>query len=498
MSNSPEDENYAKQNEPQNPSEETPVGETSKVGPVNNSIPKEDTISSKESSLPEVPEPPTTQNLENEEHSFSNTQVQNPDSFKSEASQMNPPVKSHLDNESTFAMGISPESYSQTNPGSSFYSNPAGGVYAQTATKKEKETSNGTVGKVALIAALLATLSLGGGYAGSALYNNNNPTGSYGGSEITLNGVSDTSEPTESLAQVAQAVAPSVVSIEVTTRQGTGSGSGVIISSNGNILTNNHVVSGGENGKITVKLHDGQTGEATILGTDEATDLAVISVKDLNDLKPAVFGSTDSLNVGDTVLALGSPLGLEGSVSSGIVSALDRVVSLGSNSTGAPSALVGDAIQTDAAINPGNSGGALVNLKGEVVGINTAIASLGNSFGGQVGSIGLGFAISSDEAVKIAASLEKGESPDRGVLGVMISDALDGGAKIESVSEGGAAANVLEVNDVILSVNSKTISNAQDLTAIIRSETPGEEITLNIIRDGNEQEVKVTLQSSKS
>lgn len=496
MSNSPENENYVKQNEPQNSSEETAIGETSKVEPVNNSISKENTISSKENSLLEIPKPPATQNLENEQHSFSNTQVQNPDSFKSEASQMNSPVKSHLDNESTFAMGVSPESYSQTNPGSSFYSNPAGGVYAQTATKKE--TSNGTVGKVALIAALLAALSLGGGYAGSALYNSNNPTGSYGGSEITLNGVSDTSEPTESLAQVAQAVAPSVVSIEVATRQGTGSGSGVIINSNGNILTNNHVVSGGENGKITVKLHDGQTGEATILGTDEATDLAVISVKGLNDLKPAVFGSTDSLNVGDTVLALGSPLGLEGSVSSGIVSALDRVVSLGSNSTGAPSALVGDAIQTDAAINPGNSGGALVNLKGEVVGINTAIASLGNSFGGQVGSIGLGFAISSDEAVKIAASLEKGESPDRGVLGVMISDALDGGAKIESVSEGGAAANVLEVNDVILSVNSKTISNAQDLTAIIRSETPGEEITLNIIRDGNEQEVKVTLQSSKS
>ena len=189
-----------------------------------------------------------------------------------------------------------------------------------------------------------------------------------------------------SLASVAAAVQPSVVSILVTGITGQDEGSGVILKSNGVILTNDHVVSAAEpGGQITVKFSDGRTAGATVLGSDPAADIAVIQAHGVSGLKPATLGNSDDLKVGDAVLAVGSPLGLDGSVTAGIVSALNRNLSGG----GGSSVSLNDAIQTDAAINPGNSGGPLVNGAGQVVGINTAIASLSQGSG----NIGVGFAI---------------------------------------------------------------------------------------------------------
>jgi putative serine protease PepD len=188
-----------------------------------------------------------------------------------------------------------------------------------------------------------------------------------------------------SLASVAAAVQPSVVSILVTGITGQDEGSGVILKSNGVILTNDHVVSAAEpGGQITVKFSDGRTAGATVLGSDPAADIAVIQAHGVSGLKPATLGNSDDLKVGDAVLAVGSPLGLDGSVTAGIVSALNRNLSGGGSSVS-----LNDAIQTDAAINPGNSGGPLVNGAGQVVGINTAIASLSQGSG----NIGVGFAI---------------------------------------------------------------------------------------------------------
>jgi putative serine protease PepD len=216
-------------------------------------------------------------------------------------------------------------------------------------------------------------------------------------------------------AQVAAAVQPSVVSISVTTDTGQDTGSGVIIRSDGTILTNAHVVSAAQQGgQVSVKFSDGKTADAKVLGTDPTKDIAVIKATGVSGLKPATLGDSSAVAVGDSVLAVGSPLGLDGSVTSGIVSALNRTIDessaqpqqpqggwpfgLGQRQQQQPAASIKDAIQTDAAINPGNSGGALVNSSGQVIGINTAIATTSSGSG----SIGVGFAIPMNEAKKVA------------------------------------------------------------------------------------------------
>jgi putative serine protease PepD len=223
------------------------------------------------------------------------------------------------------------------------------------------------------------------------------------------------------LAKVAEAVLPSIVTITVATSSQVGEGSGVIIRSDGMILTNNHVIEAAVNGAGTVKVTfgNGSSADATIVGQDRSADLAVIHAAGVTGLKPAVFGSVSALHVGDTVLAIGSRLGLVGSVTSGIVSALHRTITLpgqesapydGLPGQSAPAGgVVSDMIQTDTAINPGNSGGALVNDVGQVVGITTAIASTGGGYiGQQSGSIGVGFAIPADAASRVAVQLMGG------------------------------------------------------------------------------------------
>lgn len=223
------------------------------------------------------------------------------------------------------------------------------------------------------------------------------------------------------LAMVAASVLPSIVTIMVTTSTQSGEASGVIIRSDGAILTNNHVIEAAANGAGTIKVafSNGKSAAASIVGQDAAADLAVIRTSGASGLVPAAFGSVSALHVGDTVLAIGSPLGLAESVTSGIVSALHRTITVGSRSvqpySGFPgqsspaASVISDMIQTDTAINPGNSGGALVNDAGQVVGITTAIASTGGGYiGQQSGSIGVGFAIPADTASRIAAQLMAG------------------------------------------------------------------------------------------
>jgi putative serine protease PepD len=246
------------------------------------------------------------------------------------------------------------------------------------------------------IAAAVATMALAGGSA---------VAGGYAALELrpqTVQTVStaapasgSTSVETTSLANVAAAVLPSVVSIQ--TEQAVGSG--VVIDADGAILTNNHVVATASGTTVQVTFSSGKTATATIVGTDPTHDLAVIRVSGVSGLRPVTFGDSSALHVGDTVLAIGSPLGLDGSVTSGIVSALNRTIDVGENARSTTTSITG-AIQTDAAINPGNSGGALVNSAGQLIGINSAIATSSGS-----GHIGVGFAISSNTAKQVAEQL---------------------------------------------------------------------------------------------
>jgi putative serine protease PepD len=314
--------------------------------------------------------------------------------------------------------------------------------------------------------------------------------------------------PDEPLSQAAAAVLPSVVSITFESNLGAGQGSGVVISSDGQILTNNHVVAeAADGGRLSVTFSDGSDADARILGRDPATDLAVIQAEDVSGLTEAKLGSSADLHVGDTVLAIGSPLGLDGSVSAGIVSALDRSITLsndlpespfgnGGQRQAAPSAVI-DAIQTDAAINPGNSGGALINADGEVVGINTAIASLagGSGAGSQGGNIGVGFAIPIDSARSIAEQLVENGEVTHAFLGVRIADAENGGGAVVGQVDNGQPADDagIEQGDVITKVDDTEITSGSDLTSAIRSHRPGDKVTITYTRDGDNKTTEVTL-----
>lgn len=295
---------------------------------------------------------------------------------------------------------------------------------------------------------------------------------------------------------VAATVLPSVVSISVRTQMGEGTGTGVIISSDGEILTNNHVVEGaGQNGQVQVTFSDGTTADAEVLGTDPTTDLAVIKAQDVSGLTPAQLGSSADIAVGEQVVAIGSPLGLEGTVTTGIVSALNRPVQTGDQNSQESSVM--DAIQTDAPINPGNSGGPLVNMAGEVIGINSAIATTGQSSG----SIGLGFSIPIDQAKPIADELLKDGEATHARIGVGVGDPQDGtrGALIASVEANSSGAEAgLQEGDVVTKIDDRIITNGTSLVAAARSHRPGDTVTLTYLRDGEEQTTELTLGSDAS
>jgi len=307
----------------------------------------------------------------------------------------------------------------------------------------------------------------------------------------------------DSVQAVAATVLPSVVKIDVAGPQGAGSGSGIILSSDGQILTNNHVVElAGSDGTLRVTFNDGSHADAKILGTDPLTDTALIQADGVSGLTPATIGKSGDLAVGQSVVAIGSPLGLDSTVTSGIVSALNRPVDVGNDGQG--NSTVYPAIQTDAAINPGNSGGALVDLNGHVVGINAAIATAGQGVGGESGNIGVGFAIPMDEVMPIVDQMSKGETPTHARLGVAVSAsdtqqnglASDEGASIEKVNAGSTAANAgIAQGDVITKVDDHLIADADSLIATIRSYRPGDKVTVTYTHDGQTKTAELTLDS---
>jgi putative serine protease PepD len=318
-------------------------------------------------------------------------------------------------------------------------------------------------------------------------------------------------QPDEPLSLAAAAVLPSVVSITAGGGPVPGQGSGVIISADGYVLTNNHVVAeAADGGDLNVTLPDGSTASAEIVGRDPATDLAVIQIDDAGDLDltAATLGSSADLVVGDTVLAIGSPLGLDGSVTSGIVSALNRAITLnessspfGGGSRGTTAVI--DAVQTDTAINPGNSGGPLINADGEVVGVNTAIASLAQGTTSEGGNIGVGFAIPIDDARTTADQLIEDGEVTHAFLGVQVADAIrEGsgnsaettGAVIAGVEDGSPADEAgLQEGDIVTAVDGEAVRDATALTAVIRSHAPGDEVTLTVRRDDEDIEVTAAL-----
>ena len=316
-------------------------------------------------------------------------------------------------------------------------------------------------------------------------------------------------------AVTAAAVSPSVVAITVTSGQGTDQGSGVIFDTLGRILTNNHVVAaGGQGATISVTLNDLRTYDATVVGTDPSTDLAVIKLTNApKDLKAIALGDANAITVGEPVMAVGNPLGLAGTVTTGIVSALNRPVTTTTQQPGdqfgqqtASDAVVTNAVQTSAAINPGNSGGALVNAGGQLIGINSAIASLGSSGGSssQSGNIGIGFAIPVDQAKSIADQLISSGKAAHAYLGVNSKDDVvtDGSAKraaavIARVVNGTPAAKAgLQVGDAIIAVDGKSIDGSLSLVAQVRERTVGDKVTIKIVRDGQNKDISVILTSS--
>jgi len=399
------------------------------------------------------------------------------------------------------AAGTQQQPALETDPHGQAWQQPGEGqpIWAAPVGTDQRPPSNGRGRKIFVAGAAAVLIALGAGGVGAATAlafdsgDGNSPKVQTGNSSVTK--VVDRS----SLAQIASAVQDSVVSI--TTQ--TGEGSGVILSADGYIVTNNHVVATAQGDSVTVIFADGKKATASIVGTDPRTDLAVVKASGVSGLHAAKFGSSANMQVGDTVLAIGSPLGLEGSVTAGIISAKDRTIQSSSEDQGQQNPLGGSQqqsqgasttmsglLQTDAPINPGNSGGALVNTSGEVIGINSAIATQGQSSG----NIGLGFAIPSDKASQVANDLMAGKKVSHPALGVSVADAENGGALVSNVTKNSAAAKAgIQQGDVITSVDGKAIDDSNDLVAAVQGGTVGQKMALEFTRDGAKKQVTVTL-----
>ncbi|MGC4893403.1 S1C family serine protease [Micromonospora sp. DT31] len=338
---------------------------------------------------------------------------------------------------------------------------------------------------ISLVTALLAG-SLGSALTYALLRGGDVPTlGAQAGQAPAL-----TQRKPESLAGVAERVLPSVVTIRVASLGGTSEGSGFVVSTEGHIVTNDHVVADGP-GKATVVFNDGSTAAATVVGQDPESDLAVIKVS-RTGLTPVQFGDSDTLAVGDPVLAVGSPLSLANTVTAGIVSALDRTMRAGE--PGGPIRYYA-AIQTDAAVNHGNSGGPLVDGAGRVVGVNSTIKSL-VADGQEAGNIGLAFAIPINQAKRIAEEIIGTGKARRTVIGAQVggTGATGGGVRLNAVEPAGpAAAAGLRTGDVVLRLDRHPMTDPTDLVALVRKYAPGSVVTVEYRRGSARQNASVTL-----
>jgi putative serine protease PepD len=346
-----------------------------------------------------------------------------------------------------------------------------------------------------MVAALLAG-TLGGalGFAAAARLS---------GDTVTLGGTGPDGVPSladrapASVAGIAKKVQPSVVSIEISSAGTRGNGSGFVVSTDGYVVTNNHVAAPAANGgALRVVFQDGTYSAATIVGLDPNSDIAVLRIRRGN--LPAVqFGDSDKVAVGDPVVAFGSPLGLAGTVTSGIVSALDRPVVTGGEDRSEASYMA--ALQTDAAINPGNSGGPLVDGSGRVIGVNSAIATLAGS-SGRAGSIGLGFSIPINQAKRIAEEIIATGHAKRTVIGAKLDMAYTnpaGGVRLAEVPEGPAQQAGLRDGDVITEFNGRRVSDPTDLIALIRKFPAGAKVRVGYTRGGQSRTVEVTLAETR-
>ena len=319
---------------------------------------------------------------------------------------------------------------------------------------------------------------------------------SVAGFEPTLAPASGGRVPVSQTTRIADDVLPTVVSLVVRGADQVSSGSGFVIDPRGYIATNSHVVSPAEgSGSVTVSFGNGQRVRGEIVGRSPTYDLAVVKV-DVDDLPTATFGDSDLVKVGDPVVAVGSPLGLSGTVTTGIISAIDRPVS---TSDGNQASYI-SAMQTDAAINPGNSGGPLVDRRGHVIAIATAIATLGAQ--GQSGSIGLGFAIPMNRAKTVLQQLIRDGEAQYPVVGVLLDLTYTGpGARIQSdsapgqaITPGGPADRAgLEPGDRVVAVDREVVSTPEEFVVAVRAHFPGDEVVLTVIRDGERLTLPITL-----
>ena len=353
----------------------------------------------------------------------------------------------------------------------------------------------------ALVVVMVAAIF--GGIAGAFLVSRRDG----GPASLPVAPAGSTARPAGSIADIAARTLPSVVTINVKGAGTAGTGSGFVLRKDGYILTNNHVVDGAaKTGKITVLFSDGKQSEAKIIGRDASYDLAVIRV-DRRDLPALGFGVSSTVVVGDPVIAVGAPLGLDSTVTSGIVSALNRPVAPGGS--GDSTAAFINAIQTDAAINPGNSGGPLLDMAGRVIGVNSAIARLagsGGPVGEQSGNIGVGFAIPSDQARKTAEQLIATGKATHPVIGVMLDTTYEGeGVKIATTSrngsppitKGGPADKAgLLPGDVIIKFAGQPVVGPDEFVVAIRAKSVGDQVELTVRRGTSERTVKMTLQAA--
>jgi putative serine protease PepD len=398
------------------------------------------------------------------------------------------------------------------------YGGPSGDPYGGSGGSSGGARQPRRIGTAAVVAATAFVFGAGGVAVGAELLNNNDnsSTPAVGAPAANVTSSALNTSP-KTFAGIAARVLPSVVSINVKSTNEDDTGSGIVLRSDGYILTNNHVVAAASSGgTVSVTFNDGSSASARIVGTDTLDDLAVVRVSKTG-LSPASLGNSGAIQVGDPVLAVGSPLGLAGTVTSGIVSALNRPVEtqqeqqqsspfgLGNGgSTQAQQPTVIDAIQTDAAINPGNSGGALVDAAGQVIGINSAIASLGdNVLGSQSGNIGVGFAIPINEAKTVAAELIASGHAVHPLLGVSLLDQTTSAgadrAIVHTVTSGSPAAKAgIKAGDVIVAVDGLPTQGADAVIAAIRSHSPGEHVTVTVQRGGSTKTVTAVLTTESS
>ncbi|WP_407111762.1 trypsin-like peptidase domain-containing protein [Streptomyces okerensis] len=356
-------------------------------------------------------------------------------------------------------------------------------------------------------ALLLALVSGGiGGIVGGYLERN----GGIGTVELPQAGREDVRRDPDSVAGIAAQALPSVVTLHVSGAGAAGTGTGFVLDERGHILTNDHVVEpAGENGEITVTFHSGDTAEATVVGRDAGYDLAVVKVKGVRGLAPLPLGNSDNVRVGDPVVAIGAPFDLAGTVTAGIISARERPITAGGENGDGTDVSYVDALQTDAPINPGNSGGPLLDARGRVIGINSAIRSAGGAEdpdGGQAGSIGLGFAIPVNQGKRVAEELINTGRAAHPVIGITLDMAYSGdGARVAAeghdggppVSTGGPGARAgIKAGDVITEVDGRRVHSGEELIVKTRAHRPGDRLELTLERGGEERKVSLVLGSS--